>query len=83
MEAPGHLKSSTHIACDVREGRCKKHGRRPGEGSLGIDLGPRARHTREFDHQVARFARVADKTTATWMFRIDLPPKKWTGQEVP
>lgn len=57
----------SYLVCEVREGRCPKHGRR-------IESVPwasgRARHTRIFDRQVASLVQVADKSACSRMFKV-------------
>lgn len=56
-----------YVAADIREARCPRHGRRLERVPWAS---PGARHTREFDRQVASLVQVADKTAATRMFEI-------------
>jgi transposase len=52
---------------EVREGRCPKHGRRVERVPWAC---PAARHTREFDRQVAGLARISDKSATSRMFNV-------------
>ena len=53
------------LASDVREGRCSLHGRRVESVPWAH---PAARHTHDFDRQVASLVQVADKSAASRMF---------------
>lgn len=56
-----------YVIADIREARCPLHGRRLERVPWAS---PGARHTRDFDRQVASLVQVADKTAAARMFDI-------------
>lgn len=56
-----------YVVADIREARCPRHGRRLVRVPWAS---PGARHTRDFDRQVASLVQVADKTAAARMFDV-------------
>lgn len=57
----------TFVAADVREGYCRRDGRRV-EAVPWAD--PASRHTHEFDLQVSSLVQVSDRTATARMFRV-------------
>ena len=55
------------LTSDIREGRCPKHGRRVERVPWAC---PAARHTREFDRQVAGLARISDRSATSRIFNV-------------
>ena len=56
-----------YVAADVREARCRVHGRRIERVPWAS---PGAKHTRSFDRHVASLVQVADKTAAARVFGV-------------
>lgn len=61
------FRTKCYVASDVREGYCRRHGRRV-EAVPWAE--PGARHTREFDLQVSSLVQVSDRTATARMYRI-------------
>ncbi len=55
------------IEAEIRQGFCKAHGKRVERVPWAA---PGCRHTHAFDHQVASFVRVADKSAASETFSV-------------
>lgn len=64
------IQRKTFIASEIREGYCRKHGRRVERVPWAT---PGARHTKAFDLAVASLVQVADKSSAMRMFGITWP----------
>ena len=61
------IRQRTVVVAEIREGYCKKHGRRVERVPWAA---PGSRHTQAFDEAVASLVQVADKTAAGRIFRV-------------